>query len=85
LSADAFAFSRGTRYRTILVDLEHRRLVDALPDRSAHIFARRLGEHPGVEIVSWVRGGGYAKAARRVASRAVQIVDRFHLLKNLRE
>jgi transposase len=85
LSVDDFAFRRGTGYGTILVDLENRRLVDVLPDRSADGFAQWLMKHPGVEVVSRDRGGEYAEAARRVTPHAVQIADRFHLLKNLRD
>ena len=85
LSVDDFAFRRGTRYGTLLVDLERRTLVDVLPNRSADTFAKWLVEHPGVEIVSRDRGGEYAEAARRAAPHAVQVADRFHLLKNLRD
>ena len=45
----------------------------------ALVFARWLGEHLGVEVVSRDRGGEYAEAARRTAPEAAdrkQIVAR---------
>jgi len=58
-------------------------LVDVLPDRSADTFVRWLEEDPGVEVLSGRdHGGEYAEAARRAAPNAVQVADRFHLLKN---
>jgi transposase len=50
---------------------------------SVYPSARWLSEHPGVEVVSRDRGGEYAEAARRATPHAVQVADRFHLLKNL--
>jgi transposase len=81
LSVDDFAFRRGTRYGTVLVNLERRTLVDVVPDSSADTLARWLSKHPGVEVVSRDRGGEYAEVAKRAAPHAAQVADRFHLLK----
>src|SRR5690242_18791491 len=44
-----------------------------------------MRQHPTIRTVSRDRGGGYAKAARLGAPQAVQIADRFHIVKNLTE
>jgi transposase len=85
LSVDDFAFRSGSRDGTVLVDLERHMPVDVLPDRSADTFARWLTEHPGVEVVSRNLSDEYGEAVSRVAPRAVQVTDRFHLLKNIRD
>jgi transposase len=82
---DDWAFRKGHHYGTILVDLERRAVIDLLPDRNADTVAAWLAEHPDVQVVSRDRGRVYADGARRGAPNAVQVADRFHLVKNLGE
>jgi len=84
-SGHNWVWSKGQRYGRILVDLETRRVVDLLPDRSASGTAAWLKAHPRAEIICRDRHGLYAQGAREGAPQARQVADRFHLLRNLRE
>jgi transposase len=66
-------------------DLEAGKVVDLLPDREAATVAAWLQDHPGTEIVSRDRASAYAEATRRAAPQAVQIADRWHLMRNMSE
>ena len=69
----------------MLVDIETRRPVDILPERSAESFRAWLDAHPGAEIICRDRGGCSAEGAAQGAPLATQVADRWHLWHNLAE
>ncbi len=83
LGIDDWAWRKGCRYGTLLVDLESHRVADLLPDRDAATAAAWLYDHPQLTIISRDRAGLYATAATQGAPQAVQVADRFHLVKSV--
>jgi len=82
---DEWAWKKGQRYGTILVDLEKRRIVQLLADRSVETSQAWLRKHPEIDLVSRDRGKIFREAATDGAPQAKQVVDRFHLQKNFAE
>ena len=85
IGVDEWAWSRGQTFGTILVDLERGHVVDVLAESSADALAAWLTAHPGVTTISRDRHGRYAEGARRAVPDAMQVADRFHLVRNLRQ
>lgn len=83
LGIDDWAFKKGSRYGTIIVDLEKRKIIDLLPDRETPSIERWLKAHPGVEIVSRDRYSNFANGVKNASPSIKHVADRWHLLKNL--
>jgi transposase len=85
IGVDDFAFQKGRMYGTIIVDHEQGKVVDLLPDRTSKTLTTWLKAHPEIEIITRDRSHEYAKASTDGAPQARQVLDRWHLLKNLRD
>jgi transposase len=80
---DDWAFRRGRRYGTMIVDLERHEVIDLIEDREAGAVRAWLERHPQIRIVARDRVGAYAEAATKGTPQAAQVADRWHLMHNL--
>jgi transposase len=85
IGLDDWAWRKGHRYGTVIVDLETNDPIDVLPDRAAETVVTWLQAHPSVAVIARDRGVMYVDGATRGAPDALQVVDRWHLAKNLGE
>ena len=82
---DDFALRKRFSYGTVMVDLESHRIIDLIPSRETADVAKWLATFPNIEVVSRDGASTYASAATDSHPEAVQVSDRFHLIKGLSE
>lgn len=82
---DDFALRKGIACGTVVVDLETRRPLDLPPDRTVQTVSAWLTRHPEIEVVSRGRWAEYERGVTQGAPQATQVMDRWHVIKNLRE
>ena len=82
---DEWARRRGRTDGTLLVDLERHRPLDLWPDRPADTLAAGLRTHPGVTILSRDRSTAYARGATLGAPDGQHGLDRWYLIRHLRD
>jgi transposase len=85
VGVDDWAVRKGRTYGTIVVDLERRRTLDLLPDRTATTLAEWLQHRPTIEVIARDRSTEYGRGAATGAPEATQVADRWHLLLNARQ
>jgi transposase len=84
LGVDDFALHRRPLgYGLLLVDLAVRRPIDVLADDESATLATWLREHPGARVIARDRGLRIRDGVRLGAPNAIQVADRFHLLRNV--
>lgn len=83
ICVDDFAFRKRYAYGTVMVDLETHRIIDLLDSRETGKVEEWLRSYPNLQVISRDGAQTYASAATNSHPKALQICDRFHLLKNL--
>jgi len=82
IGIDDWAWRKGASYGTLIYDLEARRVLALLADRSVDTVEAWLEQYPEIAVIARDRGGTYARAATRARPEAVQVADRWHLMAN---
>lgn len=79
VGVDDWAIRKRCTYGTVVVDLERRRVLDLLPDRTAETLAAWLRRQPGIEAVARDRSTEYARGITLGAPKATQVADRWRV------
>ena len=82
---DDFALRKKYSYGTVTINWDTHRIIDILPSRETDDVQKWLSTYPNLKMISRDGALTYASAGRKSHPDAIQITDRFHLIKNLSE
>jgi transposase len=82
LGVDDWAYRKGLTYGTVLVNMETGEVIDLLKGRDGVSLKEWLAMHPEIEIVTRDRASSYSSTVSSMLPNAIQVADKFHLLKN---
>lgn len=82
---DDYAKKKRKSYGTIMVNITDSRVIDLLDSREKEDVVLWLSQYPNLKFISRDGSLTYAAAIREAHPKAIQISDRFHLVKNLTE
>lgn len=85
VGVDDWAYKKRDRYGSILVNLDTGKIVDLLPDREEKSLENWRKKQPAIEVITHDRYHKYVQGATKGGPNALQVTDRWHLLKNLGE
>ena len=80
---DDFAMKRRYRYGTVMINIDNGRIIDMIESREKEEVVKWLATYPNIQVVSRDGSQQYAAAIREAHPGAIQVSDRFHLVKNL--
>lgn len=83
IGIDDWAFRKGISYGTLICDLETHRPIEILKDRTTKTLADWLKNRKDIEFITRDRANSYSKAVYHLLPSAIQIADKWHLLKNI--
>ena len=80
---DDWSIRRGRTFGSILVDLDHHRPIGLLPSRQIPDVINWLRQFEPAQVITRDRAADYRHAIREVWPTTIQVIDRWHLKRNL--
>ncbi len=80
---DDFALKRREKYGTVMIDIDSHKIIDMIESRELDAVKTWLSSYPNLSVISRDGSITYKNAISQSHPSAIQVSDRFHILKNL--